>query len=58
MSNTHGVDLKAILQDPEKRRTLMVDLIIAIQAREGIMTTREQAEAAYDRAQRERKARS
>ena len=32
----------------------MVPLIQAIQAREGIETTREQAEAAYDKVQRER----
>jgi len=45
------VDLKAILADSKKRRELLVDTIIAIQAREGIATTLEQAEAAYDKAQ-------
>ena len=42
------VDIRVILQDPAKRRELMVTTIIATQAREGIVTTREQAEAAYD----------
>jgi hypothetical protein len=45
---TRRVDIKAILADPALRRELMVRTIIAIQAREGIITTREQAEAAYD----------
>ena len=45
------VNLRAILDDPEKRRDLMVQTIIATQAREGITTTRKQAEAAYDKAQ-------
>jgi len=48
------VDLKALLADPVKRRELMVRCIIATQAREGVETTREQAERAYDRVQRER----
>jgi hypothetical protein len=43
------IDIKAILRDPKKRRELMVRCIIATQAREGIVTTREQAEAAYDK---------
>ena len=43
--------LQSLLADPEKRKTLMVNSIIATQAREGIKTTREQAEAAYARAQ-------
>lgn len=42
------LDIKKILADPEIRRTMMVNLIIATQAREGITTTRAQAEAAYD----------
>ena len=33
----------------------MVSSIIALQAREGITTTREQAERAYDKVQREMK---
>ena len=43
------VDLKKILADPAKRRKLMVSAIVATQAREGIATTREQAERAYDK---------
>jgi hypothetical protein len=45
--------VKAILADPEKRKTLMVEVLIATQAREGITTTRAQAEAAYDKVQEE-----
>jgi hypothetical protein len=44
------VDIKSILADPEQRKELMVRTIIATQAREGIVTTREQAEAAYEKA--------
>lgn len=43
--------IREILADPTRRRELMVPVIIAIQAREGVTTTREQAEAAYDRVQ-------
>lgn len=43
------VNVKAILADPALRRELMVRSIIALQAREGIETTEEQAGAAYDR---------
>jgi hypothetical protein len=49
------IDLKAILRDPAKRRKLMVRTIIATQAREGITTTQEQAEAAYDKVQNDRR---
>lgn len=49
------VDIRAILADPTLRRRLMVDVLIATQRREGIDTTREQAERAYDRVQAERK---
>ena len=48
------VDVKAILRDPVQRRELMVRTIIATQAREGIVTTREQAENAYDKVWREK----
>ena len=48
------IDIRAILQDEALRRELMVETIIATQAREGIETTREQAEAAYDKIQLER----
>jgi hypothetical protein len=49
------VDIRAILANPVLRKRLMVTTIIAIQAREGIETTYEQAEAAYDKVQRERR---
>jgi len=41
------VNLKAILADQDLRRELMVPTIQAVQAREGIETTRDQAERAY-----------
>lgn len=47
------VNIKAILDDPKKRKCLMVSCIIAIQAREGIETSQQQAETAYDTVQRE-----
>lgn len=47
------VDLRALLANRQQRRTLMVEVIIATQAREGITTTREQAEAAYEKVQAE-----
>jgi hypothetical protein len=40
-------DLKGILADPKKRRKMMTGVIRATQAREGIETTQEQADAAY-----------
>lgn len=43
------VDIQEILDNPELRREMMVRTLIAIQAREGIETTREQAEDTYDR---------
>jgi len=48
------VDVRAILSDSLLRKELMLDTIIATQAREGITTTREQAEKAYDKIQREK----
>lgn len=48
------VDIGAILADPESKRALMTDTIIALQAREGITTTRAQAEQAYDKVQAEK----
>lgn len=54
MSKNKRVDIKAILRDPYKRRELMVETIIATQAHEGITTTREQAEAAYDKVEWEK----
>ena len=47
------VNLRAILADPVKRRFLMVSAIVATQAREGITTTWEQAERAYDKVRSE-----
>jgi hypothetical protein len=48
------VNMTELLTDPEKRKELMVRVIIATQAREGIDTTREQAEAAYEKTQQEK----
>lgn len=45
------VNIRAILADAQLRRRLMVSTIIAVQAREGIVTSREQAEGAYDKVQ-------
>lgn len=47
------VNIKAILANTSARRDLIVRTIIATQAREGITTTRAQAEAAYDLVQKE-----
>jgi hypothetical protein len=46
-------NIREILRDPGLRRELMIDVIIATQAREGINTTYEQAAAAYDKIQKE-----
>jgi hypothetical protein len=46
--------LKAVMADGDARRDMMVDNIVATQAREGIHTTREQAEEAYRRVQNEK----
>jgi len=51
------VNIRAILTNPHQRRELMVETIIATQARESITTTREQAEAAYDKVAAEKLAR-
>ena len=48
------VDLLRLLSTPELRRELFVGVIIATQARENIVTTREQAEAAFDVVEAER----
>jgi hypothetical protein len=48
------VDVKEILRDPDLRRRLVVSVIQATQAREGINTSREQAERAYDAVQDEK----
>lgn len=47
------VDVKGILRDRQLRKELSVRVIIATQAREGIVTTREQAEQAYEAVQKE-----
>ena len=43
------ISIKEILHDPVLRREMLVPALQAVQHREGIMTTREQAEAAYDK---------
>jgi hypothetical protein len=47
MAERRRVNVRKILANPDLRRELMVPTIQAIQAREGIETTREQAERAY-----------
>jgi len=47
MAKKRRVDLRGILANPDLRRELMVPTIQATQAREGIETTRNQAERAY-----------
>ena len=49
------IDVKSILRDRVLRRRLMVPVIIALQAYEGVVTSRKQAEDAYDKIQREKK---
>lgn len=49
-------EVKRILRTPILKRELMMRTIIATQAREGIVTTREQAARAYDKVQEERRA--
>ena len=41
------VNIKAILASPKRRRRMMVGAIMALQHREGIMTTKRQALEAY-----------
>jgi hypothetical protein len=47
MGKKRRVDVRKILADPDLRRELMVPTIQATQAREGIETSREEAERAY-----------
>jgi len=47
------VDIKKILSNPKLKEELMVNSIIAIQSREGITTTKEQALKAYRKIGRE-----
>lgn len=49
------VDIRAILAHPAQRKALMVGVIVATQARAGIVTTQAQAEAACDKVQLERR---
>ena len=46
------VDVEAILRDPVTRRALRIRSVIALQARAGTTTTRDQAAAAVDRVER------
>jgi hypothetical protein len=47
------VNIKQILSNPEQRKELMVGVIQFLQNIEGIDTTKEQAENAYDKVQEE-----
>lgn len=49
------VNIKEILLNPEQKQELMVGVIQFLQNIEGIDTTKEQAENAYDKVQRELK---
>ena len=51
---TKRVNIKQILSNPEQRRELMVGAIQFLQNIEGIDTTKEQAETAYDKIQEEK----
>jgi len=48
------INIKKILRDPQKRRELTVNTIQFLQNLEGIDTTKEQAQNAYDKIQEER----
>jgi len=48
------IDIKAILRNPRQRRELMIQTLIATQAREGITTTPEQAAVAVDKVAKEK----
>ena len=47
--------MRAVLADPVKRKELAIRFIMSAQAMEGIDTTREQAEAAYEKVQEEKR---
>jgi hypothetical protein len=49
MLSNRRVNIKKILADPALRERLMIKTIIATQAREGIVTTLEQAKKAYNK---------
>ena len=46
------VDVEAILRDPVTRRALRIRSVMALQARAGTTTTRDQAAAAVDNVER------
>ena len=48
MASNRRKDIQGILNQPDLRRGMMVSALQAIQAREGVDTSREQAEQAYD----------
>lgn len=50
---TKRVNIKQILKNPVQKKELMVDAIHFLQSIEGIDTTKEQAETAYDKIQEE-----
>lgn len=54
MSRKTRIDIKSIFNNPSTRKELLINCIVAIQAREGITTTLEQAELAYDKVQKEK----
>lgn len=55
MTKRKRVNIKQILQNPHKKRELMVGVIQFLQNIEGIDTTKEQAKTAYNKVQEERK---
>jgi len=55
MKTSRRRDILMILRDLELRRELMVATIMATQERERVQITREQAEEAYDKIQKEQK---
>lgn len=49
------MDIKQILSNPEQKKELMLGTIQFLQHIEGVNTTREQAEYAYDKVQKDLK---
>lgn len=54
-SKRKRVDIQEILADPDLRKEMLVNALIATQAREGRDLTQEEAEDVYDRMQAEKK---
>lgn len=54
MNSKKRMNIKQILSNPEQKRELMVGAIQFLQNIEGINTTREKAENAYDKVQSEK----